>query len=825
MDEGSTRTIAAPERHIIDRPRLTKILDESNARLILLVAPAGYGKTTLARQWLKDKPHVWYQATLESSDPAALARGLERLLRDPDATGISLADVLGANSVLPADPSELAAVLLERIAAPKQPLVIDDYHLIDSSPLAASFVQELARRIAVRVVLMSRIRPRWLDARMLAYREAHELGVETLAMTQDEAEAVLGGDAMAEELAAASNGWPVLLGLTPSLPTRLPVAAPPDLLYEFLTDELLRTASAELQDLLTQIALAPSLAPKYADERPELFEEGLHLGLLRREEQGTLIHPLLGELLVRRAQQRSDGATYLASVATRLLEMRAWDDAYAVIGLTSRPDLIGTLLSRGALPMLEAGRVQTVEHWLASARTAGYRGAVADLIEADLATRRGNHAVAKALSLGAATRLSDRSLRCRALIVAGWAAYFSESLPEADEVFRLASNTAETEAEKREALTGRAVLGVELELDDIQVVIDEFRRLPKTEPETAVREAVATMMWRSRTGPVMEGLAAAEEAYPSALQSTNPWVRSAYFGLYSHLLGLSGQYSSAAPMAELAVHDASAARFGFAVLQTKLNSVVALAGLRRYAQAARALRAVEARSHAKRDAFIASSLSVLRLRLAIEQRRIEATLEDRRTFRSYPTTPTAQGELVAMQALALACAGRITDANRLAATAEAMSRTIDIVVLTQAARTIATTPSARAGELAELVQRVEETGNFDACVVAIRGSAELEQLVRDSPGFCGVAHRVLNAALPNQELVDPEGSLTQSLSRREREVLTLLVSGLTNKQIGTTLFISEVTVKAHLRRIYAKLGVTRRTQAALIARELEESAG
>jgi len=56
----------APQRtqpKIIERPRLTRQLDECAARTILLVAPAGYGKTTLARQWLADKPHAWCALT------------------------------------------------------------------------------------------------------------------------------------------------------------------------------------------------------------------------------------------------------------------------------------------------------------------------------------------------------------------------------------------------------------------------------------------------------------------------------------------------------------------------------------------------------------------------------------------------------------------------------------------------------------------------------------------------------------------------------------------------------------------------------------------
>jgi ATP/maltotriose-dependent transcriptional regulator MalT len=54
-------TPAIARSFVIKRPRLTTLLDESEARIILLVAPAGYGKTTLARQWLEGREDVlWY---------------------------------------------------------------------------------------------------------------------------------------------------------------------------------------------------------------------------------------------------------------------------------------------------------------------------------------------------------------------------------------------------------------------------------------------------------------------------------------------------------------------------------------------------------------------------------------------------------------------------------------------------------------------------------------------------------------------------------------------------------------------------------------------
>jgi DNA-binding NarL/FixJ family response regulator len=57
------------------------------------------------------------------------------------------------------------------------------------------------------------------------------------------------------------------------------------------------------------------------------------------------------------------------------------------------------------------------------------------------------------------------------------------------------------------------------------------------------------------------------------------------------------------------------------------------------------------------------------------------------------------------------------------------------------------------------------------------------------------------------------------LTPREREVLSLLATGVANKQIARRLDIAEATVKAHLTRIFQQLGVTDRTQAALWARE------
>ncbi|HSG16727.1 MAG TPA: LuxR C-terminal-related transcriptional regulator [Anaerolineae bacterium] len=83
------------------------------------------------------------------------------------------------------------------------------------------------------------------------------------------------------------------------------------------------------------------------------------------------------------------------------------------------------------------------------------------------------------------------------------------------------------------------------------------------------------------------------------------------------------------------------------------------------------------------------------------------------------------------------------------------------------------------------------------------------------------ANRCLDAfdldAQPRPLFVPATG---ETLTLRETEVLGLIVQGQTNPQIAEALVISESTVKSHVTKILAKLGVARRTEAALLAREL-----
>ena len=55
-----------------------------------------------------------------------------------------------------------------------------------------------------------------------------------------------------------------------------------------------------------------------------------------------------------------------------------------------------------------------------------------------------------------------------------------------------------------------------------------------------------------------------------------------------------------------------------------------------------------------------------------------------------------------------------------------------------------------------------------------------------------------------------------SLSTRERQILAMLVIGLTNQEIGAQMFLAESTVKSHLSSAYSKLGVRSRSEAVAV---------
>src|SRR5918912_1277701 len=190
MSEQTTEAPSA-RRHIIKRPRLTRLLDESSARIILLVAPAGYGKTTLAREWCNrgSKQIVWYGAGASAADIAALAADMSRTVEAVvPRSGSRLRTYLRNLDAPERDVSKLAQLLADALIAwPHDAwLVIDDYHHAVAAQPTDAFIGLLAARAPIRLLLGSRTRPSWATARHFIYGEILEVRRAELAMTDSE---------------------------------------------------------------------------------------------------------------------------------------------------------------------------------------------------------------------------------------------------------------------------------------------------------------------------------------------------------------------------------------------------------------------------------------------------------------------------------------------------------------------------------------------------------------------------------------------------------------------------------------------------------------
>ena len=121
----------------------------------------------------------------------------------------------------------------------------------------------------------------------------------------------------------------------------------------------------------------------------------------------------------------------------------------------------------------------------------------------------------------------------------------------------------------------------------------------------------------------------------------------------------------------------------------------------------------------------------------------------------------------------------------------------------------------RAGAVGYLLKDVTSDRLAEAIRSAARGESFLEPSVAAKvvAEFTRLADAPLLRERANHILVEP-------LSNREFEILHLVATGASNKEIAATLVITEGTVKNHVTNILGKLGVRDRTQAALKAREL-----
>jgi len=131
--------------------------------------------------------------------------------------------------------------------------------------------------------------------------------------------------------------------------------------------------------------------------------------------------------------------------------------------------------------------------------------------------------------------------------------------------------------------------------------------------------------------------------------------------------------------------------------------------------------------------------------------------------------------------------------------------TTRVVVLTTYTDDESILPALRAGAVGYLTKDASAEEIEEAIRAVHRGQTWLDPIAQA---------RVVSSlgAAPLEEPPAPR-EVSDNLTPREVEVLTLIGEGLSNQEIGTQLFLSQATVKTHINRIFAKTGVRDRAQA------------
>ena len=365
-------------RRIVERPRLELLLDRSRARIRSLVAGPGYGKTILLEQWAsRDGRRIaWFRARTSATDLAVVARALQAASSSilPGA-GRRMLERLSVTE----DPEREAILLGEMLAEDLQAwpdaawIVIDDYQHLATAEGPERFVEVLATRSPVQVLLASRDRPLWVDGKALLYGEVLEITQAMLAMTTEEAAEVLEGGLLdlSSGLLTLAEGWPAVIGLAGMAPDVTEVDADmPDTLYTFFADEVHRGLDPDLASALALLAALPAIDRELAavvlgDERARrVCTDALTLGILDERDDQLELHPLAAAF-----QPRVSVPPELeAIVLDAYLRRRDWDSAIELIQAASRGDVLSGALPAAVSDLVRTGRLRGVEQWLATAR-------------------------------------------------------------------------------------------------------------------------------------------------------------------------------------------------------------------------------------------------------------------------------------------------------------------------------------------------------------------------------------------------------------------------------------------------------------------------
>ena len=870
-----TKLFVPPQRSsLVARPRLIGTLNQGLAgKLTLISAPAGFGKTTLVSSWLDSlqaesaAPNLtriaWLSLDENDSEVARFLAYVVAALQHIDPhIGKSALPLLQAS---PLPVSNVLTTLLNDIA--KQPdslmLVLDDYHAVDSSPIdeALTFLLDHLPP-QLHLAITSREDPNLPLARLRVRGLLTELRAADLRFTVAETavflQKVMGLNLTEDQIAALetrTEGWVAGLQMA-----ALSMRGQEDLsgfiqsftgshrfVLDYLLEEVLHRQPAQVQEFLLKTAVLKRLTGPLCDALTDnsdgqavlesLERANLFLVPLDNERRWYRYHHLFADLLQQRHEQGTAEFDLpdLHSRASKWYEDNGLElDAFQHAAAANDIDRTERLIEGEGTPLQFRGFAAPVLHWLASLPIT--------LLDA---------------------RPSLWVTYATALFFAGQHTAVEEKLQAAELALQSTKPDETTQDLVGRIATIRASLAI-IQHDVATIMLQARQAMAHLHPDNLLYRSAAAYTL-GVTHHLRGDRAAASQSFTEVLALSESLADSIYTiaaaislgqiqAADNNLLLASETYERVLQMAgdppQLIAVDAF---LGLAHIHYQWNDLEAA---HQYGQQCAQL----TEQQESIDTFASYLLFLARLKLVQEDvSGAAAVLAEAEAYVRQHHFLFRLPDVAAAQVRTLLRQGNVTAAAQLAEKHD--------LPISQARVCLAQGDTRGALALLEpLSQQMAAKGWHDerlkililqALVLQAQGEMDTavqllgEALALAEPG--GFIRSFVDEGLPMAQLLAEtavrgimpaycekliavfaaEGhkietetslalaqSLVDPLTKREMEILSLIATGLKNKEIAATLFISLNTVHYHTKNLYSKLGVNSRTQAITRANEL-----
>lgn len=812
---------------LVRRQRLLDLLDDILDRPLTVVgSPAGSGKTTLLAQWISTAPIPSSWLSLDDDDADA-GQFLHDFIAAIDVLRPGCRDAILDELAPEAGPRALTAALLEGLQRCDQTapcvLVVDDFQVVDDEA-----VPVLLQRLPswLHVVLLTRTAPNLPLDQLRGRGQLAEILFSELRFAPGEARELVNrlvptlDERGVAEVVERSEGWAAGLRLTAH-------ADSTPLIEDYTRREMLALVDAADVDALVDIAVVEAVNDGLARAltgRPDASEV-----LRRAEARGVLIeqhdagarfrvHPLVRTALLRELTRRTRQREQHARAAEWLEAAGELPEALEQWLAADRPGDALRLLARTSAVLYDAGREATIRETLASIPPVVAAADVSTMLDFALGhlfiDRRTFVALVQRASWSAARTTLDDDTRSRLVLLEAMAAGLLGDWTGAGQASAAVLDALDDHG--RNDPVGR--LGWHTVARGI-ALHEEW-----SDDADTVREATLATSRDPARGLSLEGIRAVGlvlAGYPvDALRAAASVDQAA-----PALTTLASEVAFAAALARRELGDRSRAVIELeAVSDTtveltsycRIAAILALA--RMYAEEG-ALEAAERELGRALGAVTGEIVGAgLRTWFAVAGTAVTLAADDTYEAEQWAgTTTDGFWQPILAARIHLARGDRAAGSESVRG---AIPRCVRHVVIHRLIAARCTPDSDEARSLVAEAVRLASAHNL-VQTVASECSATMDLLdqIHDAASDEWLA-RVRRAAAITATDVRHAAGLAEPLTARERDVLRLLPSRLTIREIAKELYVSTNTLKFHLRVIYRKLGVNSRGEAAVFARSM-----